>query len=48
LPQLLFMLSTFFYMDIMIFVKWGISWHMRESQAPSLISTLINMFLQPH
>eukprot|EP00128_Syssomonas_multiformis_P011490 Colp12_sorted_trinity150504_noHs@34484 len=45
IPQIVFMLCIFGYLTILIFFKWGTHWP--GSQAPSLLLTLINMFLKP-
>ena len=45
LPQIIFMLVIFGYMDAMIIVKWLTDWTGRESQAPSIISTMIAVVL---
>jgi len=46
IPQTLFMLSIFGYMDFLIILKWIKQWP-DPSQAPSIINVLIQMFLQP-
>jgi V-type H+-transporting ATPase subunit a len=47
IPQLIFMLSIFGYMVIMIFVKWASDWNYNWSDsAPNLITTLMNIFLK--
>lgn len=45
IPQLIFMSSLFGYMIIMIFIKWSTNWDGREASAPSIISQLMNIFL---
>eukprot|EP01017_Pseudomicrothorax_dubius_P007767 TRINITY_DN12464_c0_g1_i1.p1 TRINITY_DN12464_c0_g1~~TRINITY_DN12464_c0_g1_i1.p1 ORF type:complete len:406 (+),score=45.61 TRINITY_DN12464_c0_g1_i1:64-1281(+) len=42
-PQVLFLLCTFFYMVVSIFIKWGTDWTRETDQAPSIISQFINM-----
>ena len=44
IPQIIFMGVLFFYLVIMIFVKWSTSWE-NPSNAPSLINLLMNIFL---
>lgn len=47
IPQLVFMLSIFGYMVIMIFIKWCSDWGYNWSDsAPNLITTLMNIFLK--
>lgn len=46
IPQLIFMLMLFGYMDFMIFVKWIRNWDGKTADAPSLISQLMNIFLK--
>jgi len=45
IPQIVFMLMFFGYMDFMIFIKWLRNWDNNEDNAPSLISQLMNIFL---
>ena len=45
IPQLVFMCLFFGYMCLMIYIKWGIDWSDDYSKAPSVITTLLNMFL---
>lgn len=45
IPQIIFMGSLFGYMDVMIIIKWLRNWK-DPSQAPSLISQLMNIFLK--
>ena len=45
LPQLLLLLGIFGLMDTLIVAKWLTDYSGRESQAPSIVSTMINMFL---
>lgn len=45
IPQLIFMLCTFFYMDAMIIIKWLKNYSGEQSQyAPSIISTMISVY----
>ena len=45
LPQTLFMLCTFVYMDYLIFLKWTMDYSGNKSaEAPSIISTMIAVF----
>lgn len=44
-PQILFMGLLFFYMIIMIFIKWGIDWSISPTGPPSIITLLMNIFL---
>jgi V-type H+-transporting ATPase subunit a len=46
IPQLIFMVSFFGYMIVMIFIKWSINWKDDTSQAPSIITLLMNIFLK--
>lgn len=39
------LLALFGYMDVLIILKWVTDFTGRESEAPSVISTMINMFL---
>ncbi|XP_006812349.1 V-type proton ATPase 116 kDa subunit a 1-like, partial [Saccoglossus kowalevskii] len=45
IPQVLFLMCMFGYLVIMIFMKWFIFDAESSSQAPSLLITIINMFL---
>eukprot|EP01097_Dermamoeba_algensis_P008082 TRINITY_DN5250_c0_g1_i1.p1 TRINITY_DN5250_c0_g1~~TRINITY_DN5250_c0_g1_i1.p1 ORF type:complete len:795 (-),score=169.28 TRINITY_DN5250_c0_g1_i1:76-2460(-) len=45
IPQLLFLLSLFGYMCVIIFVKWLTNWKNRTP--PVLLNTMINIFLTP-
>lgn len=44
-PQILYLLSIFGYLVFMVLFKWASNWSQRE--APSLLNTLIYMFLSP-
>ena len=54
LPQIVFMICTFFYMDLLIFLKWAVPWQIgaenpngpSNSQAPGIITFMINMPLK--
>jgi V-type H+-transporting ATPase subunit a len=46
IPQLIFMSSLFGYMLIMIMIKWTTDWSRDPSQAPSIITQLMNIFLK--
>jgi len=45
IPQVLFMGLLFFYMILMIFIKWGINWDNSPTGPPSIITLLMNIFL---
>ena len=45
IPQILFMVLTFGWMDTMIIIKWITNWSSDTSKAPGLISTFMNMVL---
>ena len=47
IPQLIFMLATFGYMDLMIFYKWDQDWSRDTSRAPSIINIMIQIPLKP-
>ena len=46
IPQIIFMLSLFGYMIVMIFIKWSTDWTGRSDYAPSLITQLMNIVLK--
>ena len=46
-PELTFFLSIFGYLVFMIFRKWSIDWVDIAQQPPSLLNTLISMFMAP-
>jgi V-type H+-transporting ATPase subunit a len=46
LPQILYMVSIFGYLVIMILYKWSVHWE-NPSEAPGILNTLIYMFLSP-
>jgi V-type H+-transporting ATPase subunit a len=43
LPQLGFMALLFGYMDFLIIYKWCINWGYNSANAPSVITTMINI-----
>ena len=45
IPQIVIMLCMFGYMDMLIVWKWLTNWEGRTAGAPSIISTMIDMFL---
>lgn len=45
LPQLILMIVMIGYMDLLIIIKWTSDYTNKEYEAPSVISTMINMFL---
>lgn len=45
IPQLVFMLCTFVYMDVLIIYKWTSDYtHDKSNLAPSIIATMISVF----
>ncbi|KAJ3092075.1 H(+)-transporting V0 sector ATPase subunit a [Quaeritorhiza haematococci] len=46
-PQILFFLSIFGYLTILILYKWSTDWRGLQKDAPGLLNTLIYMFLKP-
>ena len=46
IPELIFMLILFGYMDFLIFIKWSIDYEGKENQAPDIKSYLMNMILK--
>ncbi|RHW72560.1 vacuolar proton translocating ATPase subunit A [Trypanosoma brucei equiperdum] len=46
-PEIVFLLCTFGYMCVLIIIKWCTNWDQRTSEAPSLLETMTNFFLQP-
>ena len=47
LPQLLFMVLLFGYMNVLIVIKWLKDWNLGAKSAPYLLTTMINIFLSP-
>lgn len=45
IPQIIFLSILFGYMNVMIFIKWATDWSEDPSKAPSIISLLMNIFL---
>jgi len=45
LPQLILLLSIFGYMDLLIIIKWNTNYTGATDQAPSIIVTIVNFFL---
>lgn len=45
-PQIILLSSLFGYMNIMIIIKWLTNYENRESMAPSIINTMINIPLK--
>lgn len=45
IPQIIFLSILFGYMNVMIFIKWSTDWSQDTSQAPSIISLLMKIFL---
>lgn len=46
IPQLIFMLALFGYMDFLIIYKWLRPWKLYDANAPSIITTMINLPLK--
>jgi vacuolar-type H+-ATPase subunit I/STV1 len=45
LPKLVLMFTTIGYLVALIVVKWLTNYHGRESEAPSIINSMLEMFL---
>ena len=45
-PQLLFLVLLFGYMDFLIVYKWTVDWTSNTANAPSIITTMINLPLK--
>jgi V-type H+-transporting ATPase subunit a len=45
IPQIVIMMCMFGYMDMLIVWKWLTDWEGRTMYSPSIISTMIDMFL---
>lgn len=43
IPQILFLLLLFGYMDFLIIYKWNVEWPLWSNEAPSIITTMINL-----
>lgn len=46
IPQLIFMVALFGYMDFLIVYKWLQPWALYDANAPSIITTMINLPLR--
>jgi V-type H+-transporting ATPase subunit a len=46
IPELIFMLILFGYMDLLIFLKWSVNYQGEEKRAPDIKSYLMNMILK--
>jgi V-type H+-transporting ATPase subunit a len=46
IPQLVMMLALFGYMDLLIILKWLTDYSGKENEAPSIITTMIAVFLE--
>ena len=46
IPQVIFMVALFGYMDFLIIYKWLTPWKLYEANAPSIITTMINLPLK--
>ncbi|EAN92926.1 putative V-type proton ATPase subunit a [Trypanosoma cruzi] len=46
-PEIVFLSCTFGYMCLLIVIKWCTPWENRTHDAPSLLETMTNFFLQP-
>lgn len=46
IPQLTFLILLFGYMDFLIIYKWTVAWELYDPDAPSIITTMINMPLK--
>ena len=47
IPEITFFLGIFGYLTVMIFRKWQVDWVGEEKRPPSLLNTLISMFMSP-
>lgn len=45
LPQAIFLLAMFGYMDLLIIMKWATNYDADTSKAPNIITAIINMFI---
>lgn len=46
LPQIIMLLCLFGYMDLMILIKWCTNYNGSEYLAPSIITTMVGIFLE--
>ena len=46
IPQIIFLLCLFGFMDLLIILKWLTNWSGREHEAPSVITQMINVALK--
>ena len=46
IPQIIFLMSTFGYMVIMILIKWNTDYTGRTHEAPSILTTFLNFVLK--
>ena len=46
IPQIIFLVALFGYMDFLIVYKWLTPWKLYDSEAPSIITTMINLPLK--
>lgn len=46
MPQLIFLVLLFGYMDFLIIYKWTVDWGVGSTYAPSIITTMINIPLK--
>jgi len=47
IPEMIFFLSIFGYLVVLILMKWSIDWVDRDESPPSLLNILISMFMSP-
>lgn len=47
IPEMVFFMSVFGYLVLMIFLKWATDWVAIGAEPPSLLNTLIAMFMSP-
>ena len=45
IPQTLMFVSMFGYMDMLIIIKWLTNYNGKTEKAPSIINTMVSMFL---
>ena len=46
IPQLIFLVLLFGYMDFLIVLKWTVDWGLYAADSPSVITTMINLPLK--